>query len=208
MTRLFLIRHGQTIWNHISRYQGHSDIELSDTGRKQAELLAQRLSKVKVTAIYASDLKRAYETAEILAIPHRIQVKTRPDLREINFGVWEGLTFQEIQEKYSDLADRWYQHPAILRIPQGETFEEVKERSYREILKLVEAHDNETIIVVAHGGTIRCIICNLLGIDLNHAFRIRQDNCALNIIDFYDGSVVLTLLNDVNHICPLETEVY
>lgn len=208
MTRLLLVRHGQTLWNHISRYQGHSDIELSDTGRKQAELLAQKLSKIKVSAIYASDLKRAYETAKILATPHRLQVKTRPDLREIHFGAWEGLTYQEIQEKYRDLADKWYRHPATVRIPEGETFEEVKERSYRAILKLVQAHDSETIIVVAHGGTIRCIICNLLGIDLNNAFRIRQDNCALNIIDFYEGCTVLTLLNDVNHIYPLKTNPY
>ncbi len=200
MTRLLLVRHGQTLWNHISRYQGHTDVLLSDTGREQARLLARRLAAEKVAAVYSSDLKRALETAEILAAPHRLTVKKVPELREIHFGVWEGLTFKEIQEKYSDLAERWYQYPATVRIPEGETFEELKERAYGAILRLVAKHPSDTIIVVAHGGTIRTIICGLLDIDLNHAFHIRQDNGALNIIEFYEGYGVLTLLNDTSHL--------
>lgn len=202
MLRLLLVRHGQTLWNHVSRYQGHTDVALSDIGREQARLLAQRLRKEEVTAVYASDLKRAYETAEILSAPHGLPVKAVPELREIHFGVWEGLTFKEIQEQYSDLAERWYQYPATVRIPQGETFEELKERAYGAVMNLVQKHDAGSIIVVAHGGTIRTIICGLLDIDLNHAFHIRQDNGALNIIEFYEGYSVLTLLNDVSHLCP------
>lgn len=200
MTRLFLVRHGQTLWNHTARYQGHTDIELSETGRKQANALAQRLAKETIHAVYASDLKRAMETAKILAAPHNLPVQTLTSLREINFGVWEGLTFDEIRMRYKDLADRWHVSPATVKIPEGETFQEVKERAYKVILELVQKHDPGTIIVVTHGGTIRTIVCALLGLDLNNAFRIRQDNGALNIIEFYEDYGILCLLNDITHI--------
>lgn len=201
MTRLLLVRHGQTLWNYKSRYQGHTDVELSETGRKQAESLAQRLAADPIQAVYASDLQRAYETARILALPHRLQVHKVPGLREINFGVWEGLTFKEIETRYKELAERWYVSPATVRIPQGETFQELKERAYGAILEMAVKHDPGTVIVVTHGGTIRAIICGLLDLDLNSAFRIQQDNVALNIIDFYKGRGVLSLLNDTHHIC-------
>ncbi|MFY9140392.1 MAG: alpha-ribazole phosphatase [Thermacetogeniaceae bacterium] len=200
MTKLLLVRHGETIWNHVSRYQGHTDVELSDTGREQARLLADRLRSEKIKAVYSSDLKRAYETASILAAPHQLKVQIAEELREINFGVWEGLTFKEISEKYKELAEKWYQSPASVRIPKGETFFEVKERAYNAIMKLLKENDPGTIIVVAHGGTIRAIICGLLDIDLNHAFRIQQDNTALNIIQYNKGFIVLSLLNDTNHL--------
>jgi alpha-ribazole phosphatase len=200
MTKLFLVRHGETIWNHISRYQGHSDVELSDTGREQARLLADRLSAEKIKAVYSSDLKRAYETASILAAPHKLNVQMAKELREINFGVWEGLTYKEITEQYKELAEKWYQSPADVRIPEGETFVELRERAYNAVLKLLQENEPGTIIIVAHGGTIRAIICGLMDIDLNHAFRIKQDNTALNIIEYYQGSIVLSLLNDTNHL--------
>ena len=200
LTKLLLVRHGVTIWNHVSRYQGHTDVELSDTGREQARLLADRLSTEKITAVYSSDLKRAYETASILAAPHQLRVQMAEELREINFGVWEGLTYKEISEKYKELAEKWYQSPATVRIPKGETFVELKERAYNAVLKLLKENDPGTIIVVAHGGTIRAIICGLLDIDLNHAFRIQQDNTALNIIQYNQGFIVLSLLNDTNHL--------
>ena len=122
------------------------------------------------------------------------------EAREINFGVWEGLTHKEISEKYKELAEKWYQSPATVRDTKGETFVELKERAYNAVLKLLKENDPGTIIVVAHGGTIRAIICGLLDIDLNHAFRIQQDNTALNIIQYNQGFIVLSLLNDTNHL--------
>lgn len=201
MTKLLLVRHGETVWNYISRYQGHSDIELSAKGREQARLLANRLQTEKIKAVYSSDLKRAFETASILALPHNLPVKATKELREINFGAWEGLTYQEIMEQYSDLATKWYQYPGQVRIPGGESFTDVKERAFNTILELTRQNDPGTIIVVAHGGTIRAVICGLLDIDLNHAFQFRQDNAALNIIEYHqEGFIVLSLLNGISHL--------
>lgn len=200
--KLLLVRHGQTLWNHTGRYQGHSDIELSDTGRTQAKLLAGRLADEEIQAVYASDLKRAMETASIIAEPHGLAVQALPGLRELNFGAWEGLTYAEIKTRYSDIADNWHASPGQIHIPEGETFQELTTRANSAIAGLIEKHDPATVAVVAHGGTIRAIVCALLGIDLNNVFRIRQDNGALNVIDYYDGYGILGLLNDIHHFEP------
>lgn len=200
MTKMLLVRHGQTIWNHVARYQGHTDIPLNDTGRTQAKLLSLRLAKEPLQAVYASDLIRALETARIIAEPHGLAVQALPQLREINFGAWEGLTYQEIKNRYSDLADIYQSSPGKLRIPDGETFQELMERAYGVVTNLVRSHNSSTIAVVTHGGTIRAIICSLLGLDLSHVNQIRQDNAALNLIDYYGEYGILSLLNDTCHL--------
>jgi alpha-ribazole phosphatase len=197
---VFLIRHGQTLWNCHARYQGHTDVELGESGRLQARLLSERLATQPLKAVYASDLRRALETAEIIAAPHNLRVELLSQLREINFGAWEGLTYQEIRERFGDLVDRWHAAPGDVPIPDGEVFQELKDRACAAIAELVRRHESEAIAVVTHGGTIRAIICALLDISMNHLFRIRQDNAALNIIDFYDNFAVLSLLNDTHHL--------
>jgi len=202
LTKLLLVRHGQTLWNHVARYQGHTDIDLSDTGRTQAKLLSMRLAGVSLQAVYASDLRRALDTARIIAEPHDLAVQALPQLREINFGAWEGLTFKEIKAGYSEIADSWHASPGSVRIPDGETFQELMERAYGAVTDLAKRHDPGTVAVVTHGGAIRAIVCALLDIDLNKVFRIRQDNAALNVIDFYEGYGILSLLNDTHHLEP------
>jgi alpha-ribazole phosphatase len=203
LTKLFLARHGQTLWNHVARYQGHTDTPLNDTGATQAKLLSLRLAAEPLQAVYSSDLKRALETARIIAEPHGLVVQTLPQLREINFGAWEGLTHQEIKTRFGDISDRWYAAPGSVRIPDGETFQELRERAYDAVKDLVKRHDQSSIAVVTHGATIRAIICALLDIDLNKVFQIRQDNAALNIMDFYGELGVLGLLNDTYHLEPV-----
>jgi alpha-ribazole phosphatase len=197
------VRHGQTLWNHVARYQGHTDTPLDDTGTTQAKLLSLRLAAEPLQAVYSSDLKRARETARIIAEPHGLAVQTLPQLREISFGVWEGLTYQEIKTRFGDISDRWHTSPGSVRIPDGETFQELRERAYDAVKDLVKRHDQSSIAVVTHGATIRAIICALLGIDLNKVFRIRQDNAALNVIDFYGEFGILSLLNDTYHLEPI-----
>lgn len=182
------------------RYQGHTDIELNETGYCQATKLAQRLASEPIRAVYSSDLKRALETARIIASSHQLEVEAISALREIHFGAWEGLTFEEIKNQYKDLVDKWYSSPGEIRIPQGETFDEVKKRAFNTVQELVKLNEPGAIVVVTHGGPIRAILCALLNVDLNYAFRIRQDNAALNIIDFYGDIGVLSLLNDTHHL--------
>jgi alpha-ribazole phosphatase len=203
LTKLFLVRHGQTLWNQNARYQGHTNTPLNDTGITQARLLAMRLATEPLQAVYSSDLKRAVDTARIIAEPHGLVMQTMPQLREINFGEWEGLTYQETKTYFGDISDRWHASPGSVRIPGGETFQELRERAYDAVIDLVNGQDQSSIAVVTHGATIRAIICALLSIDLNIVFRIRQDNAALNVIDYYGELGILSLLNDTYHLEPI-----
>lgn len=200
MTRVILVRHGQTIWNVEAKYQGHSDIALTPSGQEQAKLVAKRLAKEKVAAVYASDLCRAFKTAEIIALKHNLPVTSLPGLREIKFGEWEGLTYGNIYNTWPTIMDKLFTKPDEVQIPGGETFRELKDRASHSIENLVVKHPDETIIVVSHGGTIRTLICAALNIHLNYLWNLKQDNTAVNIIDYYENRAIVTLLNDTHHL--------
>lgn len=200
MTRIFLIRHGETQWNFDARYQGHSDIELSEKGTLQGEKLGLYFKRFSLDAVYASDLKRAFTTAQLIAQYHNLEVQLVPDMREINFGVWEGLTFKDIREKYRELADMWLKEPEQLVIPEGENFAQVKKRAYQAILNLVDKHQGQNVVVVSHGGTIRTVLCAILDLPLSKMWQIKQDNTALNMIEFYQNQGIIGLLNSTAHL--------
>lgn len=200
MTKVILVRHGQTLWNLEMKYQGHCDVALTEKGIQQAELAANSLATETISAVYSSDLCRAFATAECIASKHHLQVETVPELREINFGKWEGLTYDKINNQWSDLMAKLFTHPDEIKIPDGETFREVKERSSAALTKLVEKHPNQTIAIVSHGGTIRTILCAVLNIHLNHLWKIKQDNTAINILEYHENEVLVALVNDTHHL--------
>ncbi|MBC7325685.1 MAG: histidine phosphatase family protein, partial [Moorella sp. (in: Bacteria)] len=109
--RIYLVRHGETEWNNNGRYQGHTDVALSVSGRRQAELLRERFRSIPLDSVYSSDLSRARETAAVIAAPHGLTIKTEEAFREIDFGFWEGLTYQEITARYPHEWERWRQDP-------------------------------------------------------------------------------------------------
>lgn len=200
MTRVIFIRHGQTKWNVEYKYQGHSEVELSETGVHQADLVALRLASEPIHAIYSSDLGRALQTAEHIAKHHGLTVKPMNELREYNFGEWEGLTFTEICARWPGISSDFFKNPDAIRVPGGETFGEVKARAEAAIKNLLNNHPDQTIAVVSHGGTIRTILCAALGLSLDRVWAIRQDNTAVNIVEYHSESAIVTLVNDVHHI--------
>lgn len=202
MTRLIIVRHGQTIWNLERKYQGHSDIALTEKGLKQAEAVAVRLAAEPVDAVYASDLSRAFKTAECIAAKHNLKVGLVPALREIKFGDWEGLTYEEITVRWPGLLGKLWSTPDELEIPGGESFHQLKARAYDAVTKIVAAHPEQTVAIVAHGGTIGTILCAMLNIHLNHVWSIRQDNTAVNIVEYYEGRPTICLLNCIRHLQP------
>lgn len=199
--RVYLIRHGETVWNSAMKLQGHADIPLSDAGLRQAGALAARLSSRPISAVYCSDLSRAVETARQVAAPHGLEVIPLPELREMNFGDWEGLTFREITEKYGDMAMQWWSAPLSIKLPGGEGLADLRDRVVPALRTIVEKHMGEPVAVVCHGGPVRCLVGTVLNMDLNNHWRIRQDNAALNILDFSDwDSGIVALLNDRSHL--------
>ncbi|MFZ7102603.1 MAG: alpha-ribazole phosphatase [Peptococcaceae bacterium] len=200
MTKIIFVRHGETEWNDTGKYQGHTDIPLSQTGLEQAVKVSLRLANERIAAVYSSDLLRARQTAELIAVRHNLSVRTRAEFREINFGVWEGKTFKEINHLYPDLLKTWLEEPEKLIIPEGETFQQLTGRTFNGLSEIQANHEGETIVVVAHGGTIGAVMCSVLEIKLNNLWKIKQGNTGISIIEFHDNKGILTLFNDTLHL--------
>ncbi|MDD2553105.1 MAG: histidine phosphatase family protein [Desulfotomaculaceae bacterium] len=200
--RIYMIRHGETVWNVASKLQGHANVTLSDNGRRQAELLGRRLAGLKFDGFYASDLARAYETAGIIAQYHNNHdIKSLPELREINFGRWEGFSINEIQVLYPKEIKQWWKTPLRTRLPGGESLGDVVKRTVTVVKNIVESRSGGNVLLVTHGGVIRSVVGTVLGMDLNEHWRLRQDNACLNIIDFPEWDKgILMLFNDLSHL--------
>jgi len=188
------------MWNLELKYQGHADIGLSPSGLDQAAQVAGRLAGLHPAAVYSSDLSRAFQTAEIIASQYKLPVTQIPELREINFGEWEGKNYESISSQWPALMGRLFTHPDELEIPGGETFQTVQARAMKAVDQLVTQHPEETIFIVSHGGTIRTILCSILHIPLRYVWNIQQDNTAVNIVEIYPKRAIVSLVNDTNHL--------
>ena len=153
MTTLILARHGETDWNRDGRFQGHADPPLNDRGREQARCLADMLAEVRLEAIYSSDLRRAHETALVVATQQGLEVFVDPDLRERDVGEWSGLTLPEIEERFPDELRRFRKEGVSV----GETREALTERVVAAARRIAAAHPSGRVLVVTHGGALRSL---------------------------------------------------
>ena len=199
MSRLLLVRHGDTKLNSGKRFWGQTDVELSASGIRQAERLRDRLATEKIDAIYTSNLSRASVTAEIIASRHQSKTIICAELRETNFGKVEGLTFNEICQLYPELIEPWSNWSLALRFPGGESVEELAKRVSQFLPRLEKHTSGETILIVAHSASLRLLICHLLGIELQYWRQFRLDLASLSILETYPQGAILSLLNDVSH---------
>ena len=200
MSRLLLVRHGVTEFNSSRRYAGHKDVELSLVGYQQAERLRGRLVDDKIDAVYSSDLRRALVTAEIISSGHKVDIVTCPELREIDYGNTEGLTFAEMSRLYPEVAESFVNSSLRLEYPGGESLEELAERVGKFPGKLKGSTPSQTILIVSHRGPLRVLICCLLGMNLKHWRQISLDNASLSIVETYSQGAVVSLLNDTVHL--------
>ncbi len=205
MARLILVRHGETEWNKSLRYQGQSDVRLNECGIEQAARVRDRLAGEKIDVIYSSDLSRACETAKIIASLHgRVKICQSPLLREMNFGEAEGMIFDEIKQRYPGIAsdlEAWKTRSPEVCTPNGESIAQLAARVARFAEKLKDHKPEETVLVVAHGGSLQVLICMLLGIGLEHWFQVRLSNASVTIMDTSPaGAVFIVVLNDVCHL--------
>jgi broad specificity phosphatase PhoE len=199
MARLLLIRHSQTKLHQVSRFWGSTDVELSDTGIKQAGQLRDRLAGFKIDLFYASPLARTMKTAEIIAASHKAKILPIPDLRECSFGYAEGLTFEEISQKFPVLAQNLINRKSVA-FPGGESLEQLNERVLAFLESLKELPPEVTVAIVSHNGPLRLMVCDLLGLEIEHWYQMRVDLASLSIVDIYTRGAILDLLNDRSHL--------
>ena len=200
MSRLLMVRHGDTELNSAERYWGQSDVKLSAAGLGQAEKLRDHLATEKIYAIYASNLRRALVTAETIASGHQLAVITCAELCEINFGELEGLTFEEISQLYPEVTRLWVERSPKLRFPGGESFDEFNKRVSKFLRRLEKHAVEETILIAAHSGVLRTLMCHLLGLELHRRWQIRLDLASLSILETQQQGAILTLLNSTSHL--------
>ena len=201
MTEIIIIRHGETEWNQSGRFQGHSDVPLSEEGRAQAEALGRNLIVDQVDAIYASDLMRAMETAAPLAARFGLKVIADPLLRELNFGAWEGRSFTEVNADSPDTMKEFYRDPERAAIPESEPFPDFQKRVAGRVREIAAAECGKRVVIVSHGASIRILLADLLSMPIRSIWHISQLNTAVNRIRFEDdGFAIVTLLNDTSHL--------
>ena len=176
MTDFLLIRHGQTDWNAARLYQGQADIPLNQTGIAQARALAEKLAGQQFDAVYASDLSRAAQTAAILVKKLAMPIHTDPRLREICQGIWEGMSLDEVQEKYADDFKRGAEDPAYSRAPGGESVAEVAVRMAAAVDDIAALHPQGRILLVSHGLAVSTLYCQANGIPLTQVYQFIPDN--------------------------------
>lgn len=200
MTRFILIRHGQTGWNKQERFRGWVDIDLDETGRRQAQAAARRVSPWGVSAIYSSPLKRALATAQALADIAGLGVNAIDGITDMHFGVWQGMSIAEVKDSYPDQFDQWCNRPDALEIPDGETLEDVRIRSVAAIEELATSHEGQTIAVFTHRVVCKVLLCHVLGLDNSHFWQIEQDTTAINVFELEQGKPTVHLINDTCHL--------
>ena len=201
MVKVILIRHGETDWNKEQVFRGKIDVPLNHLGLAQARGVRQALEQVAIDALYASPLSRAFATAQMLAETRKLTIGVEEGFSDIDFGAWQGLSHQKVKEEYEDLYASWLADPHLVTFPRGgETLQKVQKRSMAALERSIANNPGKTIAVVSHRVINKVILCSVLGLDLSRFWHVKQDTCAINRLEYADGSYYLTLLNDTCHL--------
>ena len=206
MTKVFLVRHGRTIWNKEQIFRGTKDVPLDEVGKLEAQLVGERLKEEEIVAIYSSPLSRAKETAEAIARFHKLEVQVLVGLNDLHFGQWEGMHHKEVKERYPDLYRRWQQEPHRVIFPGGEGLDQVRSRAMQAIEDIITRHPQGVVALVTHRVVLKVLICALLGLDNSHFWNIGQDTAAINCFLYRNRRWTVSLLNDVCHLKDLGEE--
>jgi len=203
MTDIILVRHGETDWNVAEVFRGRVDVELNATGVKQAELLAEYLSNLGLSAIYSSPLRRALRTAEVIGGHNQLEVAVAPGLIDIDYGEWQGLSHQEVKARYKELYAGWVNCPEQVRMPAGESLDDVRQRAMAVVEDVIDRHEG-IVILVSHRVVNKVLICALLGLDNSRFWNIRQDISGITGFTYEKGQFILIKHNDTSYLKPLQ----
>jgi phosphoserine phosphatase len=200
MTTVLLIRHGQTEWNRVERFRGRADVPLNETGIKQAEATGFASRKDgNQTHLFQSAIAGG-QNRRAIAKHFDLPVQVHPNLADIDYGDWQGLSPDEVRARWADALDNWYNAPHLANIPNGETLADLRERAMKTVHELAARHADETIVLLGHTVINRIILLGVLGLSNDHFWRINQDTCAINVFEMGKGDYTLVSLNDTCHL--------
>ena len=195
MRKIYFVRHGQTDANLKKQYCGQTDVDLNCKGLKDAVSVAKVLKSASIDAIISSDMKRTIKTAELINQYHQLKIELMPEFREINFGRFENLTFEEIGRKYPEEKEKMIQEKINYNFLEGESLTQLHLRVTKAFNKLLEEKTDENLLIVSHGGVIRMILTEILSGDLNNYWSIEVDNTRISTIVDHEGFLYLKNLN-------------
>jgi len=203
MVKIILVRHGKTTWNAEGRYQGKMDIPLNEEGREQARRVGEALKDFPICAVYSSPLSRCKDTAKEIAKHHSLEVKVKEGLKEIDHGEWEGMLASEVEKKYPELLRLWKEKPSKVKMPGGESLQDVYDRATAAFREIVREHkDGELIAIVGHDATNKVLMCHLLGTDLDKFWAFKQANCGITVLEYSpeEDRVIVHVANATGHL--------
>ena len=203
MTSIYLIRHGQTAWNKEEIFRGKTDIPLDETGLRQATVAAKYFEGVRCQAIYSSPLQRAWQTAQKIAETLGLEVTPLPGITDMSFGTWEGQALKDVQRDDHERYEQWKKAPHKVKLPNGETLDEVRDRAMTALGEVIKKHGDETVILVSHRVINKVLLCAILGLDNSHFWQVSQDPTAINLIQYRNGNYILALMNESCHLRAL-----
>lgn len=199
MTRLILVRHGQTPWTRQRRYQGSTDIRLTAEGRREARATARRLKKIPVDFLYASSLNRANETGRIIAGVLKRKMRTDSRLNELSFGEWEGKTAEELIRAKDPRFKRWAIGKRTTP-PGGESLSSLRKRVRSFLKEIVKRSDGKTVAIVSHGGPIKVMIFEAMKLPFRSFWTLRAEPGSMSLLEFHPYFAQCVLLNDTCHL--------
>ncbi|HOL17667.1 MAG TPA: histidine phosphatase family protein [Bacillota bacterium] len=210
MSRIYLIRHGQTAWNKEEIFRGTIDVPLDDYGKKQAAALGKALQirNLKDPLFFSSPLKRAAETAQIAASFLDCGFVTEQAFTDLNFGRWQGQAKTEIARLYPDLFRQWLTEPQEIVFPGGGSLAEVTERAEAALYRLAQKNQNRDLVIVTHRVVTKVLLCRLLGAGLSAFWKIKQDTTCLNVLEYSGSAFVVESMNDTCHLLPLRSKKF
>jgi len=197
---IYLIRHGETMWNREFRFQGHSDIPLSERGWEQSRLVAAKLAPLGIEMVFASDLQRAASTAAVIAATSRVPIKLLPGLREVDYGAWEGLTGEEIKQRFPEARKNWLKNLAESRPPDGESLEEAQQRALLELNRIYCDNVYQSVAVVTHGGIIAVLLTKFLDERIEFLRTYFGRNTNVSLIELQAGEARVIYWGDASHL--------
>lgn len=200
MTRIYLVRHGETTWNAEGRWQGTLDIPLGEVGHQQAQALAKHLKDRPIAAIYSSDLSRARDTAEPLSRAKGLEIQTDARLRELDFGVFQGLTHDEIRAKYPEEERELFVDYLDFVLPEGESRRAVQARVYEMWQEVVRRHPNSEVVVMSHGGPVRLLLLKLFDDQVERMLKVPLPNVSVTTITAEGDKLELEGLGETTHL--------